>query len=80
MTAGGLPGYEISMPPRPMSQALPPLYLLRSIDSCPQCDTPIPVYTLAADALLRGVAVGLTSARLIATIRRLRVERRLRRR
>jgi hypothetical protein len=36
--------------------------------------------TVVADALLRGVAVGLTSAGLIATMRRFALERRARRR
>jgi hypothetical protein len=40
----------------------------------------LPGGTLFADALLRGVAVGLTSAGLIATMRRFTAERRLRRR
>jgi hypothetical protein len=40
----------------------------------------IPGDTLIADALLRGVAVGLASAGLIATIRRLTLERRASRR
>ena len=40
----------------------------------------LPGGTIVADALLRGMAVGLTSAGLIATIRRLSLERRARRR
>ena len=40
----------------------------------------VPGGTLVADALLRGVAVGLTSAGLIATVRRLTMERRASRR
>jgi hypothetical protein len=36
----------------------------------------VPGGTLVADALLRGVAVGLTSAGLIATVRRFALERR----
>ena len=40
----------------------------------------IPGGTILADALLRGVAVGLTSAGLMATVRRFTLERRLRRR
>ena len=40
----------------------------------------LPGGTLVADALLRGVAVGLTSAGLITTVGRLTMERRLRRR
>ena len=40
----------------------------------------LPGGTLIADALLRGVAVGLTSAGLIATIRRLTLERQANRR
>jgi hypothetical protein len=40
----------------------------------------VPGGTVVADALLRGVAAGLTSAGLIATIRRLSLERRASRR
>jgi hypothetical protein len=40
----------------------------------------VPGGTVVADALLRGVAVGLTSAELIATIRRFTLERRASRR
>jgi hypothetical protein len=40
----------------------------------------LPGGTLIADALLRGVAVGLTSAGLIATVRRFALERRTSRR
>ena len=41
---------------------------------------PLPGGTVVADALLRGVAVGLTSAGLIATVRRLTLESRAGRR
>jgi hypothetical protein len=40
----------------------------------------IPGGTVVADALLRGVAIGLTSAGLIATVRRFALERRASRR
>ena len=40
----------------------------------------LPGGTLVADALLRGVAVGLTTAGLIATVRRFALERRTSRR